>query len=90
MIVTPKEIDDLVEELYSLFKENNENKWTNFTLIFDENRKYDIKFDNTDISNGEFSLMARHIIWRYNVLKMEPSDSYSKNVIKRYLDNNTR
>lgn len=85
-----EEIDDLIEELYSLFKENNENKWTNFTLIFDENRKYDIVFDNTDISNGNFSLRERHVVWRYNVLKMEPSDSYSNNVIKKYLDNNTR
>ena len=87
---TIEEIANLCDRLHSLFKENNENEWTNFTLTFDENKKYDIKFDNTDISNGKFSLSDRYVIWEYNVLKMEPSDSYSNNVIKKYLDNNTR
>lgn len=80
-----EETEDLVEVLHSTFKKNNEKLWTNFTLIFDEDGKYDINFDYTDISIGKFSLSARHAIWEYNVLNMKCTDSYSQNVIAEYL-----
>ncbi|MBQ3423472.1 MAG: DUF600 family protein [Romboutsia sp.] len=48
----------------------------------------DVNFDYKNISNEKFSLKARHVIWEYNVLKKQFTDSYSKNVLDRYSHEN--
>lgn len=80
------EISELTVKLHRTFKENNEREWTNFTMIVDESGKFKVDFDYTDISKGEFLLDDRYTIWEYKTLGIQPSNSYSKNIIDKYLN----
>jgi hypothetical protein len=72
--------------LYTEYKENNENAWTNFTFSLDSSGKFNIKFNYDDILKSPFSSGERQIIWEYEVLQIKPTDEKHKKIIDRYLN----
>ncbi|URZ03552.1 antitoxin YezG family protein [Clostridium felsineum] len=82
------ELNDIVEELNREYKENNENIWTNLTLILNNSGKFNIKFNYDDILKSKFSSGERQIIWEYEVLQIIPTNEEQKKIIDRYLNSN--
>jgi hypothetical protein len=53
----------LTQNLQAEFKDNNQEPWTNFTLILDNTGKFKIDFNYDDLSNVD--LHKRKTIWKY-------------------------
>ena len=84
------ELTDIVVELYNEYKDNNENVWTNFTFVMDCNGKFDMKFSYDDVLKSGFNNTERQRIWMYEVMGKEPEKENHKELIRRYLDKNTK
>lgn len=81
-----KKIRETIRQLKRVYAEEMEDKvWSNFTMVFEEDGKINIDFDYTDIPKSDTTVVDRHIIWEYEVLKKMPESTKAKNVIKRYL-----
>lgn len=75
-------LDDL-EELWQVFKKNEQEAWTNLTFILESNGKFKIDYDYTDLS--ESSPHRQHIIWDYKYLGIMPEDDDDKKVVEEYI-----
>ena len=86
----------LVEKLYNeikktreKFKEYNHRLWSSVTIRI-EGLKFEVEYNYENLSNSNYSNMDRHIIWKYNNLKL-PKETFLKKereIIKRYINEN--
>ena len=60
--------------------------WTNLTMKI-EGAKFKVEYDYEDLTKSKFSSYERHIIWRYNNLKIseEQLSKEENQIIERYL-----
>lgn len=60
--------------------------WTNLTMTI-QGIKFKVEYDYEDLSKSKFSSYERHIIWRYNYLRIkeEQLNKQEKEIIERYL-----
>ncbi|BBW97519.1 antitoxin YezG family protein [Geobacillus icigianus] len=75
---------DLTQKLWTEFKDNTQEPWTNFTLILDNTGKFKIDFNYDDLSNAD--LHERKTIWKYKYLGIMPKSNSGKKHLKRYLE----
>ena len=82
-------VEELFNELKSLRKEYiqvGEKVWSNLTIKI-ENFKFSIEYDYEDLAHSTYDSYARHIIWRYKYLGIEPINKKDKTIINEYLFN---
>ena len=60
--------------------------WTNVTMAID-GIKFKVEYDYEDLSKSKFSNYERHIIWRYNYLKIGPEqlNKKEKEILEKYI-----
>ncbi|TYQ14662.1 UNVERIFIED_CONTAM: uncharacterized protein (TIGR01741 family) [Acetivibrio alkalicellulosi] len=75
-------LEDL-EELWCEFKNNGQEQWTNLTFILENNGKFKIDYDYTDLSDADDS--ERHLIWNYKYLGIMPEDEDDKQIVEEYI-----
>ncbi|MCI6693247.1 MAG: antitoxin YezG family protein [Clostridium sp.] len=80
------ELLDIIQELNSEYKQNNESVWTNLTFLLDNTGKFKIKYNYDDVLKSEFTSGERQIIWEYEVLGVEPELKEYKEMINKYLE----
>lgn len=80
------ELFDIIGELNLEYKENNKSVWTNLTFLLDNTGKFNIKYNYDDVLNSEFTDVERQIIWKYEVLGVEPEAEQYKEMINKYLE----
>lgn len=76
---------DTLTELWNVFKDNEQEPWTNLTFILESTGKFKIDYDYTDLS--EASPSERHLIWDYKYLGIMPEDEDDKQIVEEYLKN---
>ena len=84
----------LVEKLYmeikkirEVFKKYGQRLWNSVTIRI-EGLKFEIEYNYEILSNSNYSNMDKHIIWRYNNLKL-PEETFTKNeqkLIRKYIN----
>lgn len=84
----------LVEQLYyeikkirGIFKRENHKLWSNLTIRI-EGLKFEIEYNYEDLKKLNYSSDNRHIIWKYNNLKL-PEESFTRSerkIIQRYIN----
>ena len=76
-----------IKELRNEFKRSErEELWTNLTMTI-HGIQFKVEYDYTDFSHSEFSSYERHVIWRYENLKIGPDQvsKEDKEILKRYM-----
>ena len=86
----------LVEKLYSkikelreIFKKYNHRLWSNLTIRI-EGLKFEIEYNYENLINTQYSNMDKHIVWKYQNLKL-PIEYFSRKerkMIKQYINEN--
>jgi len=79
-----------IKQLRDVHRETKKELWTNLTISI-ENSQFKIEYNYEQLGkNSEFSPYARHIIWRYKNLHINPEllTKEEKDIIKRYLSSN--
>lgn len=74
---------DNITELWTEFKNNELEPWTNLTFILESNGEFNIDYDYTDLS--EANPIERHIIWKYKYLNIIPEDERYKKFVDEYI-----
>ena len=84
----------LVEKLYGeikklreVFKKYNQRLWSNVTIRI-EGLIFEIEYNYERLSNSNYSNMDRHIIWKYNNLKL-PKETFTRSeqrIIRKYIN----
>lgn len=81
------ELYDALEKLREEFKENEQELWTNLTLILHDSGKFKIEYDYTDVLSPEHNPTEREIIWKYKYLGITPDNEIDKKFLDNYLEN---
>jgi len=76
----------ICEELREAFRENNQELWTNFTMIIDHTGHFKVDYDYTNILNIEMTDFKRQLIWEYDHLDMMPTHPGDLVFLKEYLE----
>ena len=86
----------LVEKLYQeikkireLFKKERHKLWSNLTIRI-EGLKFEVEYNYENLTSSKFSNIDRHIIWKYNNLKL-PEEAFTRSerkIIKNYINEN--
>jgi len=88
------EYSRLISELYILIKklklvwfEKTHKRWTNLTISI-ENFQFKVEYDYQDLKASEFDSYERHLIWRYNYLKLDLNllNKKDRKIIEKYID----
>lgn len=74
---------DFIQELWRAFKDNGQEPWTNFTMVFDKKGKFNIDFNYDDLTN--IDPHARKTIWKYEHLGILPKSNSGKKHLEKYL-----
>ena len=76
-----------IKELREIFKRNNHRLWSSVTIRI-EGLKFQIEYSYEDLSKSNYSNIDRHIVWRYNNLKLpiEAFNKKEKEIIKSYIN----
>jgi len=84
------ELFEYFEELREEFKRNEQEPWTNLTLMLESDGKFNIEYDYTDLSEADD--YEQQIIWEYLHLGMQPSPDRKRDVqiIQDYLKKQTK
>ena len=76
-----------IKELRNEFKRSErEELWTNLTMTI-HGIQFKVEYDYTDLANSDFNSYERHVIWRYENLKIGPDQvsKEDKEILKRYM-----
>ncbi|AEN89414.1 MULTISPECIES: antitoxin YezG family protein [Priestia] len=65
------------------FIDNNQEAWTNFTMIFDNTGKFKTDFNYDDLSDENSH--ERMSIWEYEHLRIMPKSNSGKKHLEKYL-----
>jgi uncharacterized protein (TIGR01741 family) len=71
------------EELWSEFKKQNQESWTNLTMFFNSEGDIKVEYDYEDLSDADD--YERRIIWKYKYLNLKPEDEDDKEFLEKYL-----
>jgi|SRR5690606_37536263 uncharacterized protein (TIGR01741 family) len=74
---------DNLTELWNEFKNNGQETWTNLTFVLDNEGRFKIEYDYTDLSDADD--IERQIIWEYKYLGIIPEDEDEKKIIEEYI-----
>lgn len=74
---------DFIQVLWTAFKDNDQEPWTNFTMVFDKLGKFNIDFNYDDLSN--IDPHERKTIWKYENLGIMPKSNSGKKHLEKYL-----
>jgi uncharacterized protein (TIGR01741 family) len=74
---------DCIKTMKKEFIDNNQEAWTNFTMIFDKTGKFKIDFNYDDLSNENSH--ERMVIWEYEHLRIMPKSNSGKKYLEKYL-----
>lgn len=80
------DINKCLTDLHDEYANNYDRAWTNLTFILENSGKFNIKYNYEDVLNCGFNDIERHMIWKYEVLGIEPEDEGGKALIQRYLE----
>ncbi len=72
-----------LQELWEVFKRNDEPVWTSMTMILERTSKFKIDFDYEDLTEADDH--ERLIIWKYKYLGLTPEDEDDKEFLEEYL-----
>lgn len=78
-----------VKDLRDVFKKQNHRLWNSITIRI-EGLKFEIEYNYEDITSTRYSNADRHIIWKYNNLKL-PDEAFTRSerkIIKSYINEN--
>ena len=76
-----------IKELRNEFRRSErEELWTNLTMTI-HGIQFKVEYDYTDLANSDFNSYERHVIWRYENLKIGPDQvsKEDKEILKRYM-----
>ncbi len=73
-----------IQDLWNEFKDNEQEPWTNFTLILDNEGRFKIDYNYDDLSN--IDLHERKTIWKYRYLGLMPKSKSGRKYLERYLE----
>ena len=76
-----------IKELRNEFKRSErEELWTNLTMTI-HGIQFKVEYNYTDLANSDFNSYERHVIWRYENLKIGPDQvsKEDKEILKRYM-----
>ncbi|OLS38294.1 hypothetical protein BTR22_07360 [Alkalihalophilus pseudofirmus] len=74
----------LVTDLYDLYKDTNEDVWTQFTLSLDQDLHMKIDFHYEDITKN--TPMYNQVVWVYEQFGVKPKSSYGMDLLNEYLE----
>ncbi|MEC0183032.1 antitoxin YezG family protein [Paenibacillus peoriae] len=75
---------DCIKVLRKVFIDNDQEPWTNFTMIFDNKGKFKIDFNYDDLSS--VNSHERETIWNYIHLGILPKSNSGKKHLEKYLE----
>ncbi|WP_027409958.1 antitoxin YezG family protein [Anoxybacteroides tepidamans] len=75
---------DLIMKLWTEFKDNDQEAWTNFTLTLESTGKFKIDFNYDDLSDADPH--ERKTIWKYKYLGIIPKSNLGKKHLEKYLE----
>ncbi|MEJ3717994.1 MULTISPECIES: antitoxin YezG family protein [Paenibacillus] len=78
------ELVDLIQVLWREFKDNDQEAWSNLTLVLESTGKFKIDFNYDNLSNTDPH--ARKTIWKYNYLGIMPKSNSGKKHLEKYLE----
>ncbi|MFC7393462.1 antitoxin YezG family protein [Scopulibacillus cellulosilyticus] len=64
---------DYLQQLYKEFKNNDQEPWTNLTMLFNSSGKFKIDYNYDDMTNADSH--ERKVIWKYNYLGISPKSN---------------
>ncbi|MDA1640947.1 antitoxin YezG family protein [Bacillus cereus group sp. TH177-1LC] len=76
---------DCIKRMKKEFIDNDQEAWTNFTMIFDNTGKFNIDFNYDDLSDENSH--ERMIIWEYEHLGLMPKSNSGKKYLEKHLKN---
>ncbi|MFB6468873.1 antitoxin YezG family protein [Cytobacillus sp. Hz8] len=74
---------DFIQDLWRTFKDNSQESWINFTMVFDKIGKFHIDFNYDDLS--KIDSHERKTIWKYEHLGIIPKSNSGKKHLEKYL-----
>ncbi|MCS0653439.1 antitoxin YezG family protein [Cytobacillus firmus] len=74
---------NLIQVLWTAFEDNDQEPWTNFTMVMDKVGKFNIDFNYDDLSNMDPH--ERKTIWKYENLGIMPKSNSGKKHLEKYL-----
>lgn len=91
-----EEYIELVEVLYNeikqirlIYKKSKHRLWHSITIRIEE-LKFEIEYNYDELNHAKFSDIEKHIIWKYNNLKL-PDEAFSRQdrkIIRKYINEN--
>ncbi|GAF10934.1 hypothetical protein JCM19046_5105 [Bacillus sp. JCM 19046] len=75
---------DTMQELNDVFAANDQERWTNFTMIVDKTGKMKMDFSYEDLSDT--SPTAQSAIWEYEHLGLMPKSDLGREFLDDYLE----
>lgn len=72
-----------LQELWEVFKRNDEPAWTSMTMILESTGKFKIDYDYEDLTEADD--YERLILWKYKYLSLTPEDEVDKEFLEEYL-----
>lgn len=79
------ELISIIAELHNDYKLNYGNEWTNLTFVIEKSGHFHVDYNYDDILKSKYSDGQRQIIWKYEVIGIEPSLEEHKQLIEDYL-----
>lgn len=73
-----------IRELREVFIDEEQEPWTNFTMIFDNSGKFKIDFNYDDLTN--VNSHERETIWNYKHLGIIPKSKSGKRYLEKYFE----
>ncbi|BET16686.1 TIGR01741 family protein [Bacillus velezensis] len=80
------ELQELFEELKEEFKLDNQDIWTNLTLILENTGKFSIDYNYDDVLSSQLDDLQRRDVWKYQNLGILPKDEDDRKFIEEYLN----
>lgn len=81
------ELINAVVELHDEYKLSYDNEWTNLTLILEKSGHFNVNYNYDDVLDCQYTSGQRQIIWKYEVVGIEPILEEHKQLIEKYLAN---
>jgi len=78
---------DIIKKLREVSIKSRNKKWSNLTISI-ENYKFKVEYDYEDLSKSYFDSYERHVVWRYNYLKVDYNlfGKKDRQIIDKYND----
>jgi len=75
---------DVLQKLLLVFKNNNQQPWTNLTLTLESSGKFNIDFNYDDLSIEDSH--ERKTIWKYKHLGIIPKSNSGKKHLEKFME----